>query len=1176
MGETISHDANPVNRQEGLETFLSQYQESPDYIKSFEELVMKSPSDVVEVLFTHMVNQKNIPFFIDISVKAKIQGRADLVRWAGESIAHILINEPQQAGVLRKGNFTQSFVYSSVNLENTQNVLLSLLANLNENSVAHDRILLSDFWRPKDLARIYNSLGVRGSESLKRRISAAITRRMVLEMSAQLFQLGEFSNPQNLLTDADMANRGEIQRQGTQTRQALYSSWQAPKVAAVLFKTADGSATTIDEQVKKLLDNHSDQGASVSLLTYGPRPRVNQNFDNLSPDLQQRYIDGTQNVSLLASLLETQTPLKGVIVERLMKSYEGRIAALGAYVRTDDSNLCRLVETELLHWQGNIRQDISKIENSGESFMMRQALKKAYARTNQEWLYFRFLDATPDFDLPQVLEEASLERRTLIEQHILKRALKVAVSSFQEVLNMRTSSLAGHPRVSAHENDILQDVMQKCDDANHPLEITTYVNHLDQKDPTVRRLLEFLQNTRDMIAARIKGNVQNIPQKPSINGFQTSQAPMDMVRDIMASTDLVVAQHYFNEFMAEDNLNHLPVMIEVIAQAREARRDDLMYLAYQSLGDILLLHPGVKKVDSFNQTLFKSRLYPHVSQQSANQAFLSVMAQYPMVATRVLFSNYWAAEDLAGIYNQLDPQSELAKLIYDALVLKEAVSNTDRVITLGGYDKLISPFAILNAMLDNRSNIVRVQDWNRELSRGPIGIWHVLIKERMYPDLLARAESSALGLIADNRAGGKGLELDVLHHEMVIESYFKQTPDQESQRKYIENTSNLASVERILVSLPLYFPDAASQQVFSAAILHRLMDSPMGRALVLEAYGEVSESLKSETDKVKRQAYTDIMTAIEARDWTPLRQDILKSQDAAINQVYADGLLLMGRRTGNEFFWNLRLKTFHDLGLRPELVQDPRGSAVVDEEVYLRASLKAIEVIKNRALYRPQWLAARPTASAQEVDLDNLLTFINNTDNPGEVQKHIALLVQNTSDEKNRQVLSELQGIIEMIAHDIKTNNQSFLPWFIPSDPNLLVVPLLAVLAFSAFVKREMYKRRIRSAINHRDNQALLDELSPFTTSQTPINGNDQGKASFLSIRGVPVNAFSTTRDPLNKWRDLLRGASQGLMTPAETLENINKMSGYSKQVLTSLPYPPTSNDSKKFKVSLDTLIYLA
>jgi len=661
------------------------------------------------------------------------------------------------------------------------------------------------------------------------------------------------------------------------------------------------------------------------------------------------------------------------------------------------------------------------------------------------------------------------------------------------------------------------------------------------------------------------------------------EAVSSMETIILRSPYQDVVQELFR-FMIARNSADLRFFIQIINKAEEGNNKDLIALAYQSLDDVLTNNPDRLK-DLTRTDFIASSLYPQVTPQTAKTVFLSWLAADPtgsIAKTNFLQSNYLSPQELAEIYNELNSYAlnkhqddlqakkirNLAGVIYDTILWKEAWWNIDDTIPLGWYKDLNG--GIPN-FWDSTSRvwILELREENRKFLNS--SRWREM-KKFINPKVYAKAEKITQDLIAQNPASDiTGLSgLRVPYNGQVIPNYSGEL-DLSGLRRYIEESGN-AELARLLES------STYDREI----ILNRLMGSFVGRLLVLKDYNETNDQR--------------LLGLIESRNnWPGLIKKDAGSGNSAADEIFRDALAKMYQRTRNDSYLNLILETRSALELSSDqAVQDPRGDGLRTAEINRRAASWALDALEESWKHRQAWSLWRGFDVRQKEELDlqgRIKSELDNEDNPLKFEEYLKNSQGKELDPKSGGMLKDLMTVRDKFADDIGKNNQRT-----PHMPAYLVLLSLGVGGFLMFLAGVIFN--VRGWFRHKsdtDKESKRVKMSLFGNGNgknghngnnghngaNGTNGNNLDKA-MISIpieREIPKPAF----DSLQTWRERVSAWSgQGSRTPDAILSDFNVILNCASEVLRTLPYSPDLIWSEKkplnedFRATLDYFFGLA
>ncbi len=230
-------------------------------------------------------------------------------------------------------------------------------------------------------------------------------------------------------------------------------------------------------------------------------------FNDLSLEDQKKHVEGTQSIAELVHILESDTTLRGLALDRLLATPQGRVLALGVYVRSDDPRLLELVESR--NWKDDLRSDVMGVKDSVVSDMFRRAMAKMYARTGQEWaLNLRLAD----FSYPELHLAQDPRGSAFIKAEIDLLATRMALDFIEQTSEHELTLWAGHAIYTPAELDLLKLIRVQLRQSNDPRDVRAFLDGLRQRqDPDVKKLLEKIIERRDAFANGIAVNSHDVP-----------------------------------------------------------------------------------------------------------------------------------------------------------------------------------------------------------------------------------------------------------------------------------------------------------------------------------------------------------------------------------------------------------------------------------------------------------------------------------------------------------------------------------------------------------------------------------------------------------------------------------------------------------------------------------------
>jgi hypothetical protein len=273
--------------------------------------------------------------------------------------------------------------YRSMKPEDVRKVLLTFLGWAPDDWIGKARLLQSEYWTEDELAQIHNALmagNEAGSEELAVLIEDEILRRLALHNIDDVYNKGAFANLSGPIFPSDIYGafmRGTLR--DVNSRFLITSpGWRQMKdyVSPELYARAQKGVNELFASAKPLASGFGpllyDLQAQLMDET-----SVSSYFDGLGDhDAQEKYISGPQgSLPELAHILQFPTDFTDDILTRLMKTIEGRILVLQAYLRSNDSHLLGMVEGR--DWVDVLQTDVALMPDPVSVDIFRRSMEKS-------------------------------------------------------------------------------------------------------------------------------------------------------------------------------------------------------------------------------------------------------------------------------------------------------------------------------------------------------------------------------------------------------------------------------------------------------------------------------------------------------------------------------------------------------------------------------------------------------------------------------------------------------------------------------------------------------------------------------------------------------------------------------------------------------------------------------
>ncbi|MEI7998743.1 MAG: TolC family protein [Candidatus Omnitrophota bacterium] len=527
MKQMLINDPNVFVRTDALHHFLAEYQDNNEFILTLKYVLLHSThSDVIYELLKFMGQREDhgLRFFVQIIHDAHTFKHQALVDLSFQFLRDVFTMYPEVIQGLTQADFVtdSSGIHAQVSPQLADKVFLTFLAREPDDSIAKVRFLQSDFWGINDLARIYTHLtnyintypgtpNIGQTKKLTEFIYNSILQKEALGNVDETFRLGGFEQLGKIVLDQDIMTVVKIREMKEANREFLYHSVQGQSMEGFVHP-------------KLFLDSKKDRDStllqrmqtSMDLPIYDLPRAPNQYselayFKSLGLDGQKEYVAKSRDICELTRLLQLQTPLRTVILDRLMTNPEGRLLVFKTYLDSSDIRILELIESR--PWMETFKADIKAVKSAADYQVLRLSLEKLYERTHQEWLLNMRLTTYSFVELHSVSDPRG---GAVVEAQINVAATKTALKFLDERMQYKPVFWAGQALQSPQEKQELANIRHILTQEIDPIKINAYIEGLvaSAGDHKVKAMLQEIISVRDKMAKDIKNNDQSIKKFP--------------------------------------------------------------------------------------------------------------------------------------------------------------------------------------------------------------------------------------------------------------------------------------------------------------------------------------------------------------------------------------------------------------------------------------------------------------------------------------------------------------------------------------------------------------------------------------------------------------------------------------------------------------------------------------
>jgi len=521
LKQILISDPNPLARTNALNNLLFKYKSSPKLFPVIKEIILKSPYPEVWKLFQFMGTQPDhgLPFFVQMVMDAlnlnKPQKAIGAIRILGDKI-----EDPEVSQNLKPKLFEPSSFYPDVTFDTTAQVLAvlmvidpnareavlesSLLANPDKKAQLADAIakyaaslpagtpgkaaitdvgesFADEIFRGQAVLNVPGTFERAGFKVLNGATPIGNVRTSVkmddLEEGSERFLAISTPSPDNMKT-------------------CLKSDlFQKAKEAADDIMLRNPATNKLDPRIMGLA------GISASFDDLGF-------FKSLGVDGQAEDIANADYPQLarIINLPDLNTDLRGLALGRLMKTFEGHIWALKAYLNATDA-----VKTfiEKQPWKNILETDIPLVKNSDDNDTIQKALLELASPQRLNDPEFLNLYQRTKTILEFKDDKDPLNRPEVVEAQINVEATKRAIMVVKRNLDFTAKSYTGQDLLEPEEKELMNTLVTNIVQETDPLRASQEI----QKDrgPKSRKYHELILNYAKQFADDYRSNNQDFP-----------------------------------------------------------------------------------------------------------------------------------------------------------------------------------------------------------------------------------------------------------------------------------------------------------------------------------------------------------------------------------------------------------------------------------------------------------------------------------------------------------------------------------------------------------------------------------------------------------------------------------------------------------------------------------------
>lgn len=520
----LTEEPNDFVRQQTLDFLLQEGRHDRKFTRLVEQAVLNSVyPDVQQRLLLYMAGRDggDVRFFVRVIDEALRQKKFTLVGWGFQGLSDIFAQDPDGTKRLSELNYPSGTegAATRVSPEAARRVMLTFLSWAGEDSIAGIRLLRSDYWTTDQLARIYHASGERSE--LRRLIHDEIVRREAWRAVEDIGR-GPYEKMPALSTKKDIY--------------AYFMLGEGLKSINGSFLTAAPVWRNMEQYLPSWLFGRASEGAGTVLASAGSpasagmpalhdvRPVFAEGvpmlayFNGLGIDAQKDHISRTKNIPELGRIFEEPTVLRGMALDRLMMTPQGRILVLQAYAGSGDPELCALVEARG-DWSDLLSVDVRHLPDPVATVIVRRALLKMSRNIGEDWpLNIRLKTYTfaelkrADDPRPDHMVRAAVDAEaTRLALALLKQTVPYRQGLFSGFLGRQHDYRQG-------ELALIDALEQRINSAGDPREVGLYLESEKERGPAATRaLVEDIIYWRGVFAGAIMHNDQSVSSMPFMN-----------------------------------------------------------------------------------------------------------------------------------------------------------------------------------------------------------------------------------------------------------------------------------------------------------------------------------------------------------------------------------------------------------------------------------------------------------------------------------------------------------------------------------------------------------------------------------------------------------------------------------------------------------------------------------
>ncbi len=521
----LTQEPNEIVRQQTLDFLLQEGRHDRKFTGIVEQAVLNSAyPDVQQRLLLYMAGRDggDVRFFVRVIDEAIRQKKFTLVAWGFQGLSDIFSQDPAGIKRLSELNYSSAAGGSAtrVSPEAARRVMVTFLSWAGEGSIAGIRLLRSDYWTTDQLGEIHSSLKTARdarSVSLRQLVYDEIVRREALR-GIEDINRGSYEKVSPLFTKKDI--------------HAYFMLGEGLKNINARFLASAPVWRDVEKHLPAWLSDRAREGAGAVLAAGVSRTPVLYDipatsvddapllayFNGLGLDARKNYISQTKDIPELGRIFALPTDLRGMALDRLMTTPQGRILALQVYAASDDPELCALVEARG-EWSDLLTKDVRDVPDPVATGILRQALLKMSRHLGEDWPLnirlktYTFAELrTADDPRQGNMRQAQINvEATRLALALLKQTEPYRQGILNDFLGLQHTYKQG-------ELALIDALEQRINSAADPRDVGRYLDSVQERGAgEVRALAKDIIYWRDAFADDIAHNDQSVSSMPLMN-----------------------------------------------------------------------------------------------------------------------------------------------------------------------------------------------------------------------------------------------------------------------------------------------------------------------------------------------------------------------------------------------------------------------------------------------------------------------------------------------------------------------------------------------------------------------------------------------------------------------------------------------------------------------------------